>query len=224
MQLAKLSLAREADGDAGDHDRAAERGMDGRLLPKRDPRDHRGADRLAEDRERDEVRRRRASASPIHASPPAFQSPPASTAQPRAATAIPPSSRELTRSPSSVPNATANIGFVATSAMLAAVDVNDNDAIHEPKCRPSSSPDDRTSMRSRSGSRTRVRICRQSAANRRSDAIPTRSAAIASGGAGAAQRANGAPVEIHRTARRRRSTERLTATTSSAGCPDRRAR
>src|ERR1043165_8360453 len=71
---------------------------------------------------------------------------------------------------------------------------------------PSSTPDARTSRLSRAGSAKSFGMSRQPAANNRIEAKPVRNAPMASGGAGAAHLAHGAPVETHKMARTRRST------------------
>lgn len=117
------------------------------------------------------------------------------------AIAMPIHSRAMTRSPSSWPNRAAKTGLVATSATDAAVDVRPSDAIHTPKCAPSSRPDSASRTRSRPVSRRKAEpsvgaaITSSSAA-----AIATRSAATLSAGAGAAACTSGAAVEIARIA------------------------
>ena len=113
-------------------------------------------------------------------------SPPPRTAQPSAANTMPTTSRLRMRSPSARANSAANVGWVATSATEAAVEVKYSDVIHEPKCKASKKPANSTKPRSRRSSRKNRVHARGANSVSGKPARHTRRAATVNAGAGAA--------------------------------------
>jgi hypothetical protein len=134
-----------------------------------------------------------------------MRSPPASTAQPMAAIAMPIPSRRAMPSPrKSHARRPAKIGLVATSATDAAVEVKERDAIHTPKCAASNRPDATHNSSSRRCNLKIAARSRPATAVINSVAMVTLLAATAIAGVGSAQRMRGAAVDTATTASRRK--------------------